>query len=65
MSMRRLDTPLADRLGLRFALVQAPMAGVTTPELVAAVSEAGALGSFGGAMSSPDELRSAINEIST
>lgn len=61
--MRRLDTPLGDRLGLRFALVQAPMAGVTTPELVAAVSEAGALGSFGAAMSSPDELRAAIRAI--
>ncbi|HVM56602.1 MAG TPA: nitronate monooxygenase [Gaiellaceae bacterium] len=61
--MRRLDTPLGDRLGLRFAIVQAPMAGVTTPELVAAVSEAGALGSFGGATSSPDELRAAIRAI--
>jgi len=61
--MRRLDTPLADRLGLRFAIVQAPMANVTTPELVAAVSEAGALGSFGGAYVSPDELRAAIRAI--
>jgi len=63
MAMRRLDTPLADRLGLRFAIVQAPMAGVTTPELVAAVSEAGALGSLGGATSSPDELRAAIRAV--
>jgi len=61
--MRRLDTPLGDRLGLRFAIVQAPMAGVTTPELVAAVSEAGALGSFGGGYASPDELRAAIRAI--
>jgi len=63
MSMRRLDTPFAERLGLRFALVQAPMSGVSTPELVAAVSEAGALGSFGGATTPPDALRAAIRAI--
>jgi nitronate monooxygenase len=63
MGMRRLDTPLAERLGLRFALVQAPMANVSTPELVAAVSEAGALGSFGAALTPPDELRAAIRKI--
>jgi nitronate monooxygenase len=34
-----------DRFGLRIPLVQAPMAGVSTPELAAAVSNAGALGS--------------------
>ncbi|MBY6089735.1 NAD(P)H-dependent flavin oxidoreductase [Maritimibacter alkaliphilus] len=38
-------------LGLTVPLIQAPMAGVTTPDLAAAVSEAGALGSLGlGAM---------------
>jgi nitronate monooxygenase len=39
------------------------MAGSTTPRLVAAVSEAGALGSLGCAMLSPDALRDAIREI--
>jgi nitronate monooxygenase len=39
------------------------MTGVTTPELVAAVSNAGALGSLGAALLSPDELRAAIREI--
>jgi nitronate monooxygenase len=34
--------------------------GFTTPELVAAVSNAGGLGSIGGAMLSPDALRDAI-----
>lgn len=63
MSMRRLDTPFAERLGLRFALVQAPMVSVSTPELVAAVSEAGALGSFGGGTTPPDELRATIRAI--
>src|SRR5579883_2657671 len=37
--------------------------GPTTPALVAAVSEAGALGSLGGAALSPDELRAAIRAV--
>jgi len=38
-------------------MVQAPMAGgPTTPELVAAVSEAGALGSFGFAYTTPEQI---------
>ncbi|BBK42948.1 2-nitropropane dioxygenase [Allostella vacuolata] len=38
---------LLDRLGVTAPIVQAPMAGVATPELAAAVSNAGALGSIG------------------
>lgn len=34
-------------LGVSIPLVQAPMAGVATPALAAAVSNAGALGSIG------------------
>jgi nitronate monooxygenase len=34
-------------LGIHYPLIQAPMAGVSTPELAAAVSNAGALGSLG------------------
>ena len=34
------------RLGLQYPIIQAPMAGVGTPELAAAVSNAGALGSI-------------------
>ncbi len=37
---------LLERLGVTLPLVQAPMAGVSTPEMAAAVSEAGALGSI-------------------
>ncbi|MES2345389.1 MAG: nitronate monooxygenase [Chlamydiota bacterium] len=45
-------------------IIQAPMAGgVTTPELVAAVSNAGALGSLGAGYMTPDELRHAIKKI--
>jgi len=41
------NTPLADLLGLTVPIVQAPMAGSGTPELAAAVSNAGGLGSIG------------------
>jgi len=37
---------LTERLGLTLPVIQAPMAGATTVELAAAVSEAGALGSL-------------------
>jgi nitronate monooxygenase len=36
-----------ERLGLALPLVQAPMAGVSSPKLAAAVTDAGALGSIG------------------
>lgn len=55
---------LHERLGLRHPIVQAPMAGgPTTPALVAAVSEAGGLGSLGAAYLTPGEIRGAIAEI--
>ena len=38
---------LLDRLGLALPIIQAPMAGVSTPEMAAAVSNAGGLGSIG------------------
>lgn len=55
---------VARLFGTEHPIVQAPMAGgFTTPELVAAVSNAGALGSFAGAMLSPDEIRDGIAAI--
>src|SRR6266508_3918928 len=39
-----LTTPFTELLGCRLPLQQAPMGGVTTPELVAAVAGAGAVG---------------------
>ena len=41
-----MKTALTDRLGLDLPIIQAPMAGTSTPELAAAVSNAGALGSI-------------------
>jgi phosphoribosylaminoimidazole-succinocarboxamide synthase len=57
------DSELKELLGIDHPVIQAPMARVTTPELVAAVCEAGALGSLGAAMSSPDGLREDIRAV--
>lgn len=63
-SMNRLQTALTDKLGIRYPLIQAPMAeGISTPELVAAVSNAGGLGSLGGGYMEAEELREAIAAI--
>lgn len=56
-------TRAAELLGVRYPIVQAPMAGATTPELVAAVSNAGGLGGFGAARTDPEELRATIRRI--
>lgn len=54
----------SQRLQLRFPLVQAPMAGgATTPELVAAVSNAGGLGSLAAGMLSPAAITTAVTAI--
>ena len=54
----------AGRLGVRWPVVQAPMAGgPTTPALVAAVCEAGGLGSLGAALMAPAAIRQAAAEI--
>ncbi|HEX4412769.1 MAG TPA: nitronate monooxygenase, partial [Lacipirellulaceae bacterium] len=38
---------LLERLGIRLPIIQAPMAAISTPEMAAAVSNAGGLGSIG------------------
>ena len=63
---RRMRWPraLADRLGIESSIIQAPMAGgPSTPELVAAVSSAGGLGSFAGGYLAPEAIREAIRRI--
>lgn len=57
------ETPAAAALGVQYPIVQAPMAGVTTPALAAAVSNAGGLGSLGAAWLPADELRAAIRAV--
>lgn len=53
------SNPLTDRLGIH-PIIQAPMAGVATPELAAAVSNAGGLGSLGIGANSVDQARTMI-----
>lgn len=48
---------LSTRLGIEHPIIQAPMAGgITTAELVAAVSNAGGLGSIGAAYTKPEDI---------
>lgn len=54
---------LLDRLGLSIPVIQAPMAGVATPALAAAVSNAGALGSVGVGATDAAGARTMIEEI--
>lgn len=61
--MARHDSSSLDRLGITYPLIQAPMAGVATPLLAAAVSNAGGLGSIGIGASSPSIARSMILEL--
>jgi nitronate monooxygenase len=60
----KFPTRFTSKVGIRYPIIQAPMAGgATTPELVAAVSNAGALGSFGAAMSTPTAIKESIARI--
>lgn len=64
MEIANIRTDLMARLGLQGPVIQAPMAGgATTPELVAAVSNTGALGSLGGAYLEPAELERVTRRI--
>jgi nitronate monooxygenase len=56
-------TRLTERLGTRIAIVQAPMASISTAPMVAAVSEAGGLGSLGSAVMTAGEIDAEIAEI--
>lgn len=53
---------LAQRLGVKYPIIQAPMVGVSTPALAAAVSNAGALGSIGLGASNPEQARALIQQ---
>jgi enoyl-[acyl-carrier protein] reductase II len=61
--MSRLQTPVCDLLGIQLPIFQAGMSGYTTPELVAAVCNAGGLGIIGGLSREPDELREEIRKV--
>jgi nitronate monooxygenase len=58
-----LTTPFTELLGCRVPLQQAPMGGVTTPELVAAVAEAGAVGMVPAQMLPADALAGLLDDL--
>lgn len=55
-------TDILTRLGLRSPIIQAPMAGVSTPALAAAVSNAGGLGSLGLGAAGVDGARHMLHQ---
>lgn len=57
-------TEITNKIGINFPIIQAPMAGgATTPELVAAVSNSGGLGSLGAGYMTAQAMREAIIKI--
>ncbi|MGB9880482.1 MAG: enoyl-[acyl-carrier-protein] reductase FabK [Anaerolineae bacterium] len=58
-----IRTPLCDLLGIEHPILQGGMAWVSTPPLVAAVSEAGALGILGAGNAPPDLVETQVREI--
>nr|WP_289055434.1 nitronate monooxygenase [uncultured Psychrobacter sp.] len=54
---------LLNTLNLTYPIIQAPMAGATTPELALTVSDFGGLGSLGAGTTSPEVLNEQINTI--
>lgn len=62
--MITLKTDLCSLVTIDYPIIQAGMAGgSTTPELVAAVSGAGGLGTLGAAYMEPDAIREAVKRI--
>lgn len=57
------DSRLCDLLEIEHPIIQAPMASSATPELAAAVSNAGGLGSLGCGMMAAEDLHSTVAEL--
>jgi nitronate monooxygenase len=62
-SMTWTDRRILDLFGIESPIIQAPMAGSTTPEMVVAVSEAGGLGSLACAQYTPQQARAAVQKV--
>jgi len=56
-------TDLLQRLGVEVPIIQAPMAGTSTPEMAAAVCNAGALGSIAVGAANSESARAAIEAV--
>jgi nitronate monooxygenase len=57
------ENPIVKMCNVRFPLIQAPMANLTPPRLVAAVCNAGGIGSLGAAYMSAEEIKETIRQI--
>jgi nitronate monooxygenase len=58
------DIPLLKQFGIELPIIQAPMGGgPSTPELVAAVANAGGLGSIAGAYLTPQQITEEIGRV--
>ncbi|HBN6064455.1 nitronate monooxygenase [Enterobacter cloacae] len=57
-----MNNKLCEKLNIAYPIIQAPMAGVSTPEMAAAVSNAGALGSISVGASTPSQAESLIRK---
>lgn len=62
MMTLRFDTAFCHLVGIDLPIVQAPIGGVSTPALAAAVSEAGGLGTLSITWREPDALRALLRE---
>jgi NAD(P)H-dependent flavin oxidoreductase YrpB (nitropropane dioxygenase family) len=58
-----MRTPLCALLGIEAPIIQAPIGGVTCPELAAAVSNAGGLGTLALTGHGPDGVRRAVERL--
>jgi NAD(P)H-dependent flavin oxidoreductase YrpB (nitropropane dioxygenase family) len=61
--MTMLRTPLCEALGIEVPIMSAGMSRISLAELVVAVSSAGGLGVLGGALLTPEELRTEIRRV--
>lgn len=57
------SSPLLDLLGIAWPIIQAPMAGVSSPAMAAAVSNSGGLGSLGVGAMTAKQAREAIHQF--
>jgi nitronate monooxygenase len=55
------DDRLTNLLGIEHPIIQAPMAGASTPEMAAAAANSGCLGSLGCALMSPEQYQQTFN----
>lgn len=63
MSENMVSPRLLDLLGIRVPIIQAPMAGVSSPAMAAAVANSGGLGSLGVGAMTAGEAREAVRQV--